>query len=334
MNIPEKLKEIRKHAGLTQQQVAQLLHVSRTTYVQYETGKRTVSAEMFFKIEHICKDHRHQLFMAIEKSDIKHVSQLIKKGIYLEHTNEYGERPFLCALMKNQPAILAELIAHGSPYHSDLDNEWEYEEGCSKLTYALQNGYLEIASLLLNSHFSLEKEFELLQSWRIAQTPLASRLLFQFHFSDQKMSIGDIEKIADHFLEKERKYLVDEHIELVDTFVPHYSGQGVDDGSLKSAGIQGLIVASKKYELHMGAKFSTYASWWVRQHIRGAIIEASGLPTYLYDTYYKFKKAYNEELQQTGKRLTKEELSILCDVELRLFEKIEAKRIGGVFWDV
>ncbi len=109
-----------------------------------------------------------------------------------------------------------------------------------------------------------------------------------------------------------KKKLVQSNLRLVVSIAKKYTGQGVLFMDLVQEGSLGLIKAANRYDYSKGFKFSTYATWWIRQTIVRAIANNSKVirvPVHMIDKIRLVKKAMFELSYQTGKEPTIEEIS-------------------------
>ena len=109
-----------------------------------------------------------------------------------------------------------------------------------------------------------------------------------------------------------RKKLIQANLRLVISIAKKYTGQGVLFMDLVQEGSLGLIKAANRYDYSKGFKFSTYATWWIRQTIVRAIANNSKVirvPVHMVDKIRLVKKAIFELSYQTGKEPTIEEIS-------------------------
>lgn len=109
-----------------------------------------------------------------------------------------------------------------------------------------------------------------------------------------------------------KKKLIQANLRLVVSIAKKYTGQGVLFMDLVQEGSLGLIKAANKFDYTKGFKFSTYATWWIRQTIVRAIANNSKvirIPVHMIDKIRLVKKAMFEINYNTGKEASVEEIS-------------------------
>ena len=161
-------------------------------------------------------------------------------------------------------------------------------------------------------HEYSEKLKELAPEIKITQQKLAViEKEFGLTISDikeinRKMSIGEAKA------RRAKKEMVEANLRLVISIAKKYTNRGLQFLDLIQEGNIGLMKAVDKFEYRRGYKFSTYATWWIRQAITRSIADQARtirIPVHMIETINKLNRIFRQMLQEMGREPTPEELA-------------------------
>src|SRR5215471_17954936 len=145
-------------------------------------------------------------------------------------------------------------------------------------------------------------------------------------FADHKLAEGstalrpgqgsDLERVADDG-RRAKNHLVEANLRLVVSQARRYAGRGMLFLDLVQEGNLGLIRGVEKFDYTKGYKFSTYATWWIRQAITRAMADQARtirIPVHMVEAVSKLARARRQMLQDLGREPTPGELAAALDM--------------------
>ena len=187
-----------------------------------------------------------------------------------------------------------EIVEEGASLDDDLDKlDLEGEEGEDTLDLSFVDG--------VNIDDPVKVYLK-----EIGRVPLLS--------SDEEVELAQRMAEGDAYA---KKRLAEANLRLVVSIAKRYVGRGMQFLDLIQEGNLGLIKAVEKFDHTKGFKFSTYATWWIRQAITRAIADQARtirIPVHMVETINKVKKVSSQLLHQNGHDPTAEEIAAALDM--------------------
>ncbi len=171
-----------------------------------------------------------------------------------------------------------------------------------------------------------EQEVELAK--RIEAGLFAEEKLAEGHGSLRPESRKDLEWIADDG-RRAKDHLLEANLRLVVSLAKRYTGRGMLFLDLIQEGNLGLIRAVEKFDYTKGYKFSTYATWWIRQAITRAMADQARtirIPVHMVEVINKLARVQRQMLQDLGREPTPEELA--AELDMTPEKVIEVQKYG------
>jgi RNA polymerase primary sigma factor len=159
-----------------------------------------------------------------------------------------------------------------------------------------------------------EQEVELAK--RIEAGLFAEEKLAQHSRSMQDGERNELEWIAEDG-RRAKDHLLEANLRLVVSLAKHYTGRGMLFLDLIQEGNLGLIRAVEKFDYTKGYKFSTYATWWIRQAITRAMADQARtirIPVHMVEVINKLARVQRQMLQDLGREPTPDELAVELDM--------------------
>jgi RNA polymerase primary sigma factor len=161
----------------------------------------------------------------------------------------------------------------------------------------------------------------------------AAECLTEIEKIEDSFGLGgeDIKKVTREALDAEREVsrakdiLVEANLRLVISVAKRYVGKGMNLGDLIQEGNIGLIKAVDKFEYKRGYKFSTYATWWIRQAISRAIADQSRtirIPVHMIENLHLINRTAKELVQEGGSEPNPEEISKRVNIPVSRVQSI------------
>lgn len=150
----------------------------------------------------------------------------------------------------------------------------------------------------------------------VAENRLPDQEIFQEWMDDNEIALEYNAFMVYHLAEEAKSNLTRANLRLVVSVAKRYMGRGIHLLDLVQEGNVGLLRAVEKFDHTKGYKFSTYATWWIRQAVSRAIADQARtirIPVHMYETINKIVKVQRDLVQKLSHEPSVEELALELD---------------------
>ncbi|WP_320064635.1 RNA polymerase sigma factor [Micromonospora sp. RTGN7] len=225
-----------------------------------------------------------------------------------------------------EPAELARAAAaDAASSATDNDFEWDDEES-EALKQARRDAELTASADSVRAYLKQIGKVPLLNAEQ--EVELAKRIEAGLYAAEQLRAADEVgEKLTREMFrdlgwisrdgERAKNHLLEANLRLVVSLAKRYTGRGMAFLDLIQEGNLGLIRAVEKFDYTKGYKFSTYATWWIRQAITRAMADQARtirIPVHMVEVINKLGRIQRELLQDLGREPTPEELAKEMDI--------------------
>lgn len=189
-----------------------------------------------------------------------------------------------------------------------------------------------------NEEIILAREIQILIKWEEMREELEAKLMRPPTYAEwasavkKGMTVPEMKKQIRRSL-RAKAALTESNLRLVISIAKRYQNRGLNFQDLCQEGTLGLTRACEKFDPERGFRFSTYATWWIKQSIMRAIADQARtirLPVHIHDQLALMSKAERDLQQSLGRDPTKEELAAKIDVKPERVEFLKRSAMKAI----
>jgi len=199
--------------------------------------------------------------------------------------------------------VEVEVVPATEPEASDISDEWAMEES-EEVVLANDNAYMD----------DIADDSVRLYLREIGKIPLLT--------AEEELALAKKVKSGD---KRAKDAMAEANMRLVVSIAKRYVGRGLDLLDLIQEGNTGLLRAVEKFDPDRGFKFSTYATWWIRQAITRAIADQARtirIPVHMVETINKLLRTQRRLTQELNREPTNEEIAAAMEMDVDKVEHI------------
>ncbi|GAA0800292.1 RNA polymerase sigma factor [Spirilliplanes yamanashiensis] len=228
-------------------------------------------------------------------------------------------------VVEEPPALVRAAATDAASSAKDGDFEWDDEES-EALKQARRDAELTASADSVRAYLKQIGKVPLLNAEQ--EVELAKRIEAGLYAAERLRAADEGEESLERNLERDlrwigrdgeraKNHLLEANLRLVVSLAKRYTGRGMAFLDLIQEGNLGLIRAVEKFDYTKGYKFSTYATWWIRQAITRAMADQARtirIPVHMVEVINKLGRIQRELLQDLGREPTPEELAKEMDI--------------------